>query len=196
LSVASATIDYERLFKLRLAIARLGEMDNAGWWNTKGLLGSGGSFVLRRGFPLTHPFAQARTVFAVAAERCQEVFAAPGCISLWQLPARIEDEFEEHWQGWLDEPERWQPLFAQIAALRGQDVLGALTTLGLIAAREARATTELDNATNDPSLRLDLGSAGQRLDNDLVTMLAAAFAKSAPGKLAVPFVQLAPTAER
>ena len=34
------------LFKLRLAIARLGEMDNAAWWNTKGLLSSGGANTL------------------------------------------------------------------------------------------------------------------------------------------------------
>lgn len=128
---------------------------------TKGLLGSGGSFVLRRGFPLTHPFAQARTVFAVATERCREVFAAPGCVTLWQLPASIDEEFAGRWQGWLDETARWQPFFAQIAALRGQAVLGALTTLGLSAAREARMTAELDGVPNDPWLRLDPGSAGR-----------------------------------
>jgi hypothetical protein len=33
-----STINLERLFQLRLVIARLGERDNAGWWNTQGLL--------------------------------------------------------------------------------------------------------------------------------------------------------------
>ncbi len=196
MSIASTTIDYERLFKLRLAIARLGEMDNAGWWNTKGLLGSSGSFVFKRGFPLTHPFAQARTVFAVASGRSRELFDAPGCVTLWQLPAAIEEQFEDHWQGWLDEPERWQPCFAQIAALRGQDVLGTLNALGLSGEREARAITRLAGSTDDPSLRLAPENAGRALDDDLVTLLAAAFAKSAAGKLTVPFLQLAPMAGR
>ncbi len=106
-------------------------MDNAGWWNTKGLLGGSGSFVLRRGFPITHTFAQARIVFAVATERCREVFAAPDCVTLWQLPANIEEQFEERWQGWLDQTEDWQPFFGQVAALRGHDVLGALSALGM-----------------------------------------------------------------
>jgi hypothetical protein len=43
--------DLERLFKLRLVVARTGEMDVARWWNTKGQLGRMGASVLRRGFP-------------------------------------------------------------------------------------------------------------------------------------------------
>lgn len=165
-------------------------MDNAGWWNTKGLLGSSGSFVLRRGFPITHTFAQARIVFAVATERCQEVFAAPDCVTLWQLPANIEEQFEERWQGWLDQTEDWQPFFGQVAALRGHDVLGTLSALGLIADQDMLAITQLPGSAHDPSLRLDPGSGGRDLEDDLVTLLAAAFAKSAPGKLTVPFLQL------
>lgn len=167
-------------------------MDNAGWWNTKGLLGSSGSFVLRRGFPITHTFAQARIVFAVATERCREVFAAPDCVTLWQLPANIEEQFEERWQGWLDLTEDWQPVFGQVAALRGHDVLGTLSALGLIADQDMLAITQLPGPAHDPSLRLDPGSSGRDLDDDLVTLLAAAFANSAPGKLTVPFLQLAP----
>jgi hypothetical protein len=53
-------MDLERLLKLRVAIARFGEMDLAKWWNTKGQLGRMGSMALRRGFPRTHRFAQAR----------------------------------------------------------------------------------------------------------------------------------------
>ncbi len=190
------SIDYERLLKLRLAIARLGEMDNAGWWNTKGLLGSSGSFVLRRGFPTTHPFAQARTVFAVATERCREVFAAPDCVTLWQLPASIEEQFDEQWQGWLDQTKDWQPTFDQIAALRGYDVLGALGALGLIAEQEKGAIIQLSSSAHDPSLRLDPGTGGRDLDDDHITLLAAAFAKSVQGKLTVPYIQLTPVTGR
>ncbi|MFZ0788500.1 MAG: BrxE family protein [Chromatiaceae bacterium] len=86
-------IDLERLLKLRLAVARHGEMDAAAWWNTKGILGRHGALALRRGFPSTHHFAQARIAFAVARSRCHELFDPPGCMTLWNLPAEVEDQF-------------------------------------------------------------------------------------------------------
>jgi hypothetical protein len=52
-----------------------------------------GSVALRRGFPRTHHFAQARSVFAVAAHRCTEVFNPPQSVTLWNLPETIEEEF-------------------------------------------------------------------------------------------------------
>ena len=84
----------EHLLKLRLVVARVGEMDLARWWNTNGQLGPLGASVVRRGFRRTHYFAQARSVFAVAAHRCREVYDRPGTVTLWNLPAEIEDEFE------------------------------------------------------------------------------------------------------
>lgn len=68
--IDSHAIDLERLFKLRLIVARFGEMDIAKWWSTTGQLGRLGTAALRRGFPRSHYFAQARSVFAVAAHRC------------------------------------------------------------------------------------------------------------------------------
>lgn len=59
-------VDLERLLKLRLAVARIGEMDVARWWNTSGQVGSLGAKVLSRGMPRTHRFAQARSVFSQA----------------------------------------------------------------------------------------------------------------------------------
>ena len=88
------SIDLDRLLKLRLIVARFGEMDLAKWWNTKGQLGRLGAAALRRGFPRTHHFAQARSVFAVAAHRCSEVFDPPGCVTLWRLPEAVEEEFD------------------------------------------------------------------------------------------------------
>jgi hypothetical protein len=34
------TVEVERLMKLRLVVARVGEMDLARWWNTQGQLGA------------------------------------------------------------------------------------------------------------------------------------------------------------
>jgi len=68
-----ATLDFDGLLKLRLIVARFGEMDLARWWNTRGRLDRLGFSALRRGFPRTHYFAQARSVFAVAAHRCRAI---------------------------------------------------------------------------------------------------------------------------
>ena len=105
-------IDFSRLFKLRLIVARHGEMDNARWWNTNKLLGTMGSAALKRGFPLTHHFAQARAVFEVAAARSKEVFTPPvGTVTLWDLSASVEDEFEDHYQALLDDRDAWTSFF-------------------------------------------------------------------------------------
>jgi hypothetical protein len=82
MSVATPNLDLDRLLKLRLVVARFGEMDLAKWWNTKGQLGRLGVAALRRGLPRTHRFAHARSVFAVAAHRCSEVFEPPGCVTI------------------------------------------------------------------------------------------------------------------
>ncbi|MCK8602713.1 BrxE family protein [Desulfoferrobacter suflitae] len=96
-------IDFTRLFKLHLTVARYGEMDVAKWWNTRGILGRYGTIAISRGFPRTHRFARARIAFAVARSRCEEVFNPPGCMTLWSLPAPVEDQFESQWQDWLDD---------------------------------------------------------------------------------------------
>jgi hypothetical protein len=71
------TLNFHRLLKLRSIVARFGEMDLAKWWNTRGQLGRLGTAAIRRGFPRTHYFAQARSVFAVAAHRSREVLGSP-----------------------------------------------------------------------------------------------------------------------
>ena len=53
-------VDTANITKLRLVVARFGEMDRAKWWNTKGMLASLGEMAIRRGFPKTHLFARAR----------------------------------------------------------------------------------------------------------------------------------------
>ena len=45
--MSPAAIDLDRLLKLRLVVARFGEMDLAKWWNTMGQLGRLGAAALR-----------------------------------------------------------------------------------------------------------------------------------------------------
>lgn len=124
-------INLEKLLRLRLVVARFGELDNARWWNTKGQLGRLGAAALRRGFPRTHRFAQARSVFAVAAQRCDEVFNPPGCVTLWKLPESVEEDFDACWEHWLDHASDWNPFFERIETLGSTDLLEILRSLEL-----------------------------------------------------------------
>lgn len=105
-------IDAVHLIKLRLVVARFGEMDGAGWWNTRGILGRVGKAGLSRGFPATHYFAQARVAFAVATARCKEVFSPPACFTLWTLPPEIEELVDSQWQVWCRTPAEWETFFS------------------------------------------------------------------------------------
>src|SRR3954453_11435792 len=130
--LARHMIDLDRLLKLRLTVARHGEMDQAGWWNTNGMLGRHGAIALERGLPRTHRFARARVVFSVARSRCQELFDAPGSVTLWRLPAEIEDQFDEHWQAWLGDGDLWNPFFDDLSATEGADLLSELRDRDLL----------------------------------------------------------------
>lgn len=184
---AALPIDFERLFKLRLAVARHGEMDAAGWWNTRGILGRHGALALKRGFPSTYPFVQARIAFAVARSRCHELFDPPGCMTLWNLPAEIEDRFEAHWQEWLDQGERWRPFFEMLAAPGRQDLLAELAEWGLVDSSQVAVVNKLRRSAEGRSLPL----SGTFLPNDdIITLLAAGFAKSERGSPAIPYARL------
>ncbi len=141
--MTSPSIDLDRLMKLRLVVARFGEMDLARWWNTKGQLGKYGSAALRRGFPRTHRFAQARAVFAVAAHRCSEVFEPPGSVTLWQLPEATEEEIDARWERWLDNASEWEPFFEKLEKIAGTDLASILRDLDLVTATDVEAAGKL-----------------------------------------------------
>ncbi|MFY9976096.1 MAG: BrxE family protein [Chromatiaceae bacterium] len=180
-------IDLARLLKLRLAVARHGEMDAAGWWNTKGILGRHGALALKRGFPSTHYFAQARIAFAVARSRCHELFDPPGCMTLWNLTAEIEDQFEEQWQDWLDQGEQWAPFFEQLAQAGSGDLLSELGDFGLLDPDHVEAVGKLRRSAEGRSAPLP----GAHQPNDgIITLLAAGFARGEKGSPAIPYARL------
>lgn len=181
-----AAIDLERLLKLRGVVARFGEMDGARWWNTKGQLGRMGASVLRRGFPRTHRFAQARAVFAVAAHRCSEVFQPPGCVTLWQLPEVIEEEFDARWEPWLDQASDWTPFFEQLETLPAGDLVEVLRAFDLVGAQDVEAYARLRRSAEGRAVPLPGLFSGTDAD---VALLALGFARGEPGALAVPYAR-------
>ncbi len=192
MSTASHNIDFDRLLRLRLVVARYGEMDAARWWNTgdsarrTALLGRAGSVLMSRGFPRTHRFAQARLVFEVARARCAEVFDPPGCVTLWNLPPAIEDQFDARWARWLEDRADWADFFASIESAPNE-LLETIQALGLASENELEAVSKLRRSTEGRAVPLP----GVHVVTDgLITQLAAGFSRGEPGKLAVPYARM------
>lgn len=181
-------IDLDRLLKLRLLVARFGEMDLARWWNTKGQLGRLGAAALRRGFPRSHRFAQARSVFAVAAHRCSEVFDPPGSVTLWRLPETVEEELDARWERWLDNADEWTAFFEKIQSLPGTDLTAVLRSFEVASDRDLEAYARLRRSAEGRAVPLPGVFSGT---DDDVALLALGFARGEPGALAVPYARRA-----
>ena len=184
MSLATHTIDFDWLLRVRVVVARCGEMDANKWWNTEGQLGSYGARVLKRGFPRTHHFAQARSVIAVAAHRCVEVFDPRDAANLWHLSDEVEEAFDARWEGWLDTATSWAPFFESVAALKDFDVAGALKRHSLV-----------DDADVDASTKLKVSEGGKGvvvsgpfdLGRKSIALLALGFGRGPNGVLLVPY---------
>jgi hypothetical protein len=183
----ASRIDYGHLLRLRLAVARFGEMDLARWWNTKGMLGRMGEMALRRGFPRSHFFAQARVVFAVAADRCRRVFDPPEGVTLWKLPATVENEFDSHWPTWTESGTDWRPFFEELQAVEAIDLLAALQRLQVVSDAEADQARKLRRAADNRAVPIP-GPA--TLGRQTLALLAAGFFRGEPGEPAIPYVRL------
>lgn len=183
----SVAVTPEQLLKLRLVVARVGEMDLARWWNTQGQLGSLGASVLQRGFPRTHRFAQARSVFAVAAHRCKEVYDPPNAVTLWHLPSDIEDEFEQRWEAWLDLADEWAGFFALLDDC-GSDLAAELTRLELVDECHLEQLAKLRRTAENRAVQIP--GLFEPTD-DSASLLALAFARGEVSGLAVPFQERA-----
>ncbi len=181
-------IDLDRLLKLRLIVARFGEMDLAKWWNTKGQLGRLGAAALRRGFPRTHRFAQARSVFAVAAYRCTEVFEPPGCVTLWGLPEAVEEAFDARWEHWLDNASEWTAFFEKLEVLSGSDLTEILRAFEVVSDGDVEAYGKLRRSAEGRAVPLPGLFSGTDAD---VALLALGFARGEPSALAVPYARRA-----
>lgn len=190
--VKNSSVDLDRLLKLRLVVARFGEMDCARWWNTgdqarkTALLGRAGGLLMSRGFPKTHRFVQARVVFSVARARSAEVFDPPGCMTLWNLPAEIEDQFDAQWATWLEARDEWADVFERLEPAPA-DLLAALKGFGLLEPRHEEAVSKLRRSAEGKAVPL---SGVPTLSDDTLTLLAAGFARGEPGKPAIPYARL------
>jgi hypothetical protein len=186
-SDTESALDLDRLLKLRLLVARFGEMDQARWWNTRGVLGPLGATALRRGFAKTHLFAQARLVFAVAAHRCRGLYDPPQAMTLWNLPAAVEDHFESRWADWIDDAQAWSPFFMEIQAPKATDLLTEASRLGLADDKLLREVRPLKRAAENRAVPIP---GEHRPANRIIGLLALGFFRGEPGAPAVPYARL------
>ena len=163
-------------------------MDLAKWWNTKGQLGRLGAATLRRGFPRTHRFAQARSVFAVAAYRCAEVFEPPSSVTLWRLTEAVEEAFDARWEHWIDHPSEWTGFFEKLESLKGNDLAEILRAFEVVSETDVEAYGKLRRAAEGRAVPLPGTFSGTDAD---VALLALGFARGEPSALAVPYARRA-----
>lgn len=161
-------------------------MDLASWWNTNGQLGSMGASVLRRGFPRTYRFAQARSVFAVAAQRCRELYDPPNTVTLWHLPAAVEDDFEQAWPRWIDDTSEWEPFFEGLEKCSA-DLAEELVSRDLVTSDNVDQLSRLKRSAEQRGVGLPGPFSGSRDD---LGALALAFARGEKGNPTVPYQAL------
>jgi hypothetical protein len=178
-------MNYEKLFKLRLAIVRFGEMDCARWWNTQGVLGRYGALALGRGFPKTHRFAQAKIAFSVAAHRCNEVYSHPSAHTLWNLPPDIEDRFKDKWLLWLENSVEWTPFFQLLEDISGITLHDLLVKLDLLTIDQADRSKKMRPSSHGPCVEIP---GGDVLDDESLSLLAAGFGLGEPGRPVIPYL--------
>ena len=183
----SFKVDLDKLLKLRLVVARYGEMDSARWWNTNGILGGKGKTLLSRGFPKTHRFVRARLVFEVARSRSLERFPqVPNCATLWNLPAELEDTFDERWAHWLEDQSSWEEFIDGLEDI-GSNLLSALRERNLLSADQEAKVQKMRRSAEDRAVPL---SGIRKINDEMISLLAAGFSRGEDGKPAVPYARL------
>ena len=179
------SIDLTRLFRLRAAVARFGEMDGAGWWNTQGVLGARGAAVYKRGLRETHFLARVRVVTAVAAERSASVYPAAGVATLWSLPPALERSLSFREREWATNGSREEwAAFESSLAPPPADLTTWLSDLGLV---------ENGIADDAASLVVEPGGKGVAVPAPVtdraIQLLALGHSRGGPKNLVVPFIR-------
>jgi len=100
---------------------------------------------------------------------------------------RVEDQFEERWQGWLDNGDKWAPVFEQLAAVTGDDLLALLSQLDLVSPAQFEAATKLRRSAENRAVPVP---GTHRPDDETITLLAAGFFRGEPGNPAIPYARL------
>jgi hypothetical protein len=174
------------LLTARLYVARLGESDMNRWWRSDGILGSDGAFVGPRVLPKTHGNGRARIAFAVARYACQERHPDPVAQHLFRLDPETEDRLDAYLVESLDAFGWWATILAQLEKIKKDaDPAAVLFDVGIVSAADLTYVRTLDLGPDGRSLPVAPGAT----PDETFRRLAAGFARSRPGDLAVPYLR-------
>ena len=127
-------------------------------------------------------------MFAVARARCNEIFNPPRSVTLWNLPAAFEDEFDSKWNSWIEERDGWESFFARVAKISGTDDLtAALREFELISDGDEQAIRSMKRSAEARALQIP---GAHSLTDDLITSLALGFSKGTRESLTIPYARL------
>ncbi len=114
-------VDLDRLLKLRLVVARYGEMDRAAGGTRTGCSGATERSPSSAGSraPTDSPRRASSSLSPALAARSS---STPPLGHAWRLPAEVEDQFDDRWQAWLGEPDSWNPFFDELATAEPADL--------------------------------------------------------------------------
>ena len=178
--------DLDQLLRTRLWVARLGESDVNRWWRTDGILGSDGAYVGPRVLPKTHGTGRARIAFAVARHACKERHPDPKALHLFRLDPETEDRLDAYLVERLDAFDWWSEILAQLEKVeKGADAAVALIEAGVVTEADLAHVRALDLGPDGRSLPIAPGGTPE----ETLRRLAAGFARSKTGELAVPYLR-------
>ena len=108
-------------------------------------------------------------------------------MTLWRLPAEIEERFESRWPAWLDQAEMWAPFFSAIQAPQNDGLLEEAGRLGLADEPILQAVRQLRRSAENRTVPI----SGEHQPSDrILTLLALGFFRGEPGTLAIPYARL------
>jgi hypothetical protein len=115
------------------------------------------------------------------------VFDPPHSVTLWHLPEPVEEEFEAHWERWLDRADEWRPFFTGLESLNETELKTALQSFRLVTDLESELLSRLRRSAEGRSVPLHAPFTGTDQD---VALLALGFALGELGAVAVPYARL------
>lgn len=108
-------------------------------------------------------------------------------MTLWKLPAALEEAFDARWEHWLDSGDGWRPFFQQVEQIQGTDLPVALKAANLIGDVEVGSLAKLRRSAEGRAVPIP----GTHQPNDaLLTLLALGFARGEVAAPAIPYARL------
>jgi hypothetical protein len=115
------------------------------------------------------------------------VFDPPQSVTLWQLPEALEEEYDAHWERWLDRADEWKPFFLEVEALKEAELKTVLQSFDLVTDEDSERFSRLRRSAEGRAVPLPAPFASTNQD---IVSLALGFSRGEPGALAVPYARL------